>query len=99
MNPVWQVDLSSRTFTSCVPSDEVTWHESVFTGYREGIIDRKGPADLAAFALSLDEKIHLHALMRQDPNYFFATEGVCWVHTGHLILEMSSGRMGGPHGY
>jgi len=85
MNPVWQVDLSSKTFTPCLLSDDVTWHESVFTGYGEGITDRKGPADLAAFALSLDEKVHLHALMRQDPNYFFATERVCWIHTGHLV--------------
>jgi hypothetical protein len=87
MNPVWQIDLASRTFIPCFTSKDVTWHESVFVGYNEGIIDRNGPTELAGFACDLNEIIHLHALVRQEPNYFFGTDRVCWIHTGQLVGE------------
>jgi hypothetical protein len=82
--PAWLIDLSRKTFTPAEQyPEDIAWHESVFAGYGEGITDRGGPVALTELK-RLYEVDKIHALAKQDPNYFFNTPASVWAHTGRV---------------
>jgi hypothetical protein len=70
MEPTWTIDVANRVFTrSGLCPEDVVWHESMFSGNGEGIVDRGGPAELAGLK-QLKEVEGIHQIIREDPNYF-----------------------------
>jgi hypothetical protein len=82
--PAWLIDLSRKAFTPAeLYPEDIVWHKSVFAGYGEGITDRGGPVALSELK-RLYEVDKIHALAKQDPNYFFNTPASVWAYTGRV---------------
>jgi hypothetical protein len=84
MEPMWTIDVANRAFTrSDLCPEDLVWHESVFSGNGEGIVDRGGPTELTRLK-QLKEVEAIHPIIREDPNYFFDLEGIVWAYTGKV---------------